>query len=378
MNKLSLLTSPEAVKEAMRECDLLGRDQFLNTYGYHYSRLYPLYYKGKIYDSKAIVGVAYGKQHGTPLKSSEFSGGAATVLPVLTRLGFHMRESAHPIADLVKGATYQKKYLFDTYGGQLQNKTWLLRKFDVVFLFTEAGEQGLSLDGWADDGLFRYAGDPQSNDLEFTPGNQTIRDHRRQGNELLLFECLGPDKGVRYTGLFEYLSFDCKNSDDNDGQPKSPIIFNLLPVDVVLPQSDAEHTQTKGRPLDELRRAAYAASDGGKVNVKSSEAKQSWYERSASVRDYVLARAKGICEACDQPAPFLKKNGTPYLEPHHTSRLADDGPDHPVWVGAICPNCHRHIHSGIDGKELNNALQERLKEKEAVWLESCFASQDGS
>jgi hypothetical protein len=35
-------------------------------------------------------------------------------------------------------------------------------------------------------------------------------------------------------------------------------------------------------------------------------------KRSAIVRDFVLARANGFCEACDEKAPFLKKNGTPY------------------------------------------------------------------
>jgi 5-methylcytosine-specific restriction enzyme A len=115
---------------------------------------------------------------------------------------------------------------------------------------------------------------------------------------------------------------------------------------------------------EELRRAAYAASSGDKMISKASNAKRSWYERSAKVRDYVLIRSKGICEACDQPAPFLKKDGNPYLEPHHTTRLADEGPDHPAWVGAICPTCHRRIHSGEDGAMWNEQLQERLKAKE--------------
>jgi len=78
----------------------------------------------------------------------------------------------------------------------------------------------------------------------------------------------------------------------------------------------------------------------------------------------VLARAAGVCEAGDEKAPFLKKNGTPYLEPHHTHRMADSGPDHPLSVGAICPTCHRRIDSGIDGDEWNQKLKGRIQEKE--------------
>jgi len=87
---LSDLTSREAVLAAIRECDELGRDRFLEKYGFRPARRFRLIHDGKIYDSKAIAGVAYGYQfpdHG-PLKFSEFSGGEETVRPVLERMGF--------------------------------------------------------------------------------------------------------------------------------------------------------------------------------------------------------------------------------------------------------------------------------------------------
>jgi 5-methylcytosine-specific restriction protein A len=87
-------------------------------------------------------------------------------------------------------------------------------------------------------------------------------------------------------------------------------------------------------------------------------------KKSKSVKDYVLVRADGTCESCDQNAPFQKPNNRPYLEPHHTRRIADSGPDHPRWVGAICPNCHREIHFGIDGDLKNRRLIKRLGELE--------------
>ena len=58
------------------------------------------------------------------------------------------------------------------------------------------------------------------------------------------------------------------------------------------------------------------------------------------------------------------RDGTPYLEPHHTTRLADEGLDHPATVGAICPTCHRRIHSGADGAAWNERLLKRIAEKE--------------
>ena len=44
----------------------------------------------------------------------------------------------------------------------------------------------------------------------------------------------------------------------------------------------------------------------------------------------------------------MKTDGSPYLEPHHITRLADNGPDHPAKVIALCPNCHRKAHSSQD------------------------------
>jgi hypothetical protein len=49
--------------------------------------------------------------------------------------------------------------------------------------------------------------------------------------------------------------------------------------------------------------------------------------------------------------------------PHR--RVSDGGPDHPRWVGAICPTCHRNIHHGIDGLAINEKLMARLGEIEA-------------
>ena len=83
--------------------------------------------------------------------------------------------------------------------------------------------------------------------------------------------------------------------------------------------------------------------------IETSQAQRTLYRRSQAVRINVLMRAQGSCESCKKPAPFARSDGTPYLEPHHTTRVSDSGLDYPKHVGAICPSCHREIHYGAEG-----------------------------
>jgi hypothetical protein len=89
---LSDLSERNAVLQAIAEYDELGRDAFLARYGYGPARSFFLVHNGKRYDSKALAGVAVGKQFPAsgPLTASEFSGGEATVKAKLEQLGFEV------------------------------------------------------------------------------------------------------------------------------------------------------------------------------------------------------------------------------------------------------------------------------------------------
>jgi len=75
------------------------------------------------------------------------------------------------------------------------------------------------------------------------------------------------------------------------------------------------------------------------------EVTTSRYQRNPYVVAYTLRRANGICELCEKPAPFNKPNGEPYLEVHHVKHLKDGGEDMTENALALCPNCHRMMHS---------------------------------
>jgi len=55
--------------------------------------------------------------------------------------------------------------------------------------------------------------------------------------------------------------------------------------------------------------------------------------------------AHGRCDLCAMTAPFMTSKGKPYLECHHVTPLAKGGGDTIDNAVALCPNCHRKMHS---------------------------------
>jgi 5-methylcytosine-specific restriction protein A len=184
----------EAVERAIAEYDAVGRDAFLDRYGYRPARSYFLMYEGRSYDSKAIVGVAhkYVSPSSAPLQPADFSGGEKTVARTLENLGFEVRvDTALVDTPYEVGRTYNRREdIHAKFGGQQQGGISTPDGAPFIFLFTgEIGEQYGYADGWSE-GVFLYVGEGQRGDMEFIRGNKAIRDHAMNGKELLLFEAL--------------------------------------------------------------------------------------------------------------------------------------------------------------------------------------------
>jgi len=98
---LADLSSPDAIKKAMAECDRLGRMDFLARYGYGSAQEYVVKYNGKAYDSKAVAGVAHMFEFPDlgPLKKGDFSGGvrSGAAAKKLSQLGFQIVGLSSPV-----------------------------------------------------------------------------------------------------------------------------------------------------------------------------------------------------------------------------------------------------------------------------------------
>ena len=100
----------------------------------------------------------------------------------------------------------------------------------------------------------------------------------------------------------------------------------------------------------------------GNLNPKKKTSVSTGYDRDPYVVADAEDRAGGICELCLKPAPFMRSDGTPYLEVHHIIFLSERGPDVLENVAALCPNCHRECHSGASASELRSELLKKLSD----------------
>ncbi|WP_276302724.1 HNH endonuclease [Halorussus lipolyticus] len=146
-----------------------------------------------------------------------------------------------------------------------------------------------------------------------------------------------------------------------DSDDKSDIEPRNKECDGDKSSSNSELIGSKNRELVELRKKAESAASDDPVR-DTSELVGSRYVRAPAIKQYAKTRADGICEYCDDSAPFLTDDGDPYLEVHHVDELGEGGVDHPDTVVALCPTCHKQIHHGKEGEKMNQELKEMLED----------------
>lgn len=268
--------------------------------------------------------------------------------------------------DLIKGSIYRRRDLHAAFDGQRQGG--ISTPAHKILLFTGfSGSQHGYEDGW-DEGVFCYFGEGQKGDMRWVRGNRAIRDHQSDNRDLCLFEMLDrPRSHVRFLGLYAAGSWEYRQAPNRAGNMRRAIVFHLTPTDQFDGTEIAGDKDPIGpaKPLSELQTAATKA--GTDVPARSvKEALVTVTERAVLVRTYARLRSAGICEACNEAAPFQTSSGEPFLEVHHIDRLSDGGPDRPDMVAAICPNCHREAHFGRDRVQLNSALKLKIAEKEKL------------
>lgn len=262
-----------------------------------------------------------------------------------------------------RGRLYNRRQdIHGPFGGQQQGGIITPAQHSLVIVITgEEGAQHGYSDRQRDDGVFEYFGEGQVGDMVMQRGNRRILEHSADGKSLLLFR--KSSQGVRFIDEMVCESHHHEPAPDRNGEMRQAIVFELRPLGAVDEETGNAPVSTD-TPLDQLRQRAFAAAQNSAA-ASTSTTPRTVYQRSRDVRDYVLARAQGHCEGCNEEAPFLRADGSPYLEPHHIRRVSDGGPDDPRFVIALCPNCHRRVHAGQDGEAYNQTFLKTILNLEA-------------
>jgi 5-methylcytosine-specific restriction protein A len=235
------------------------------------------------------------------------------------------------------GKIYSRAELHKKYGGQEQGGISTPADHPLILLFTgSAGHKYGYTDDWEENHtVFRFYGEGQQGDMQFTRGNTAVRDHAANGKEIHLFSADGRGRAI-YLGQMICAGYEMQpNVPDRNGKPRRGIVFRLVPLNEAdpdsVPPNETDASKDNGAtpktrlwtmPLDEL---LALAQQGPAPTTEPRKVRVNARERSEAVKIFVQRRANGICEGCHAPAPFSTAEGRPYLEPHHTRHLSDAG-----------------------------------------------------
>ena len=100
--------------------------------------------------------------------------------------------------------------------------------------------------------------------------------------------------------------------------------------------------------VKEARQKNFSVPPQGNRQPSKNPTTAQQFVRDPEVKAWVLQQAAGRCESCGANAPFVSLDNQPFLEVHHVKGLADGGSDTVYNAVALCPNCHREMHHGIE------------------------------
>jgi 5-methylcytosine-specific restriction protein A len=180
--------------------------------------------------------------------------------------------------------------------------------------------------------------------------NKTLLESKESGVNLYLFEVFEEGHYV-YIGGVELVDGPYRSRQpDSEKNIRDVYIFPLklkgrkrpplLKKDLLETKEEIVRKKAHKLPLAELEfLAKYSYKEGGKREVVTEV-----WDRDPIVSEYAKRKAEGICQLCNQPAPFRNLDGEPFLETHHIEWLSKDGKDLIENTVALCPNCHRKMH----------------------------------
>jgi len=174
-------------------------------------------------------------------------------------------------------------------------------------------------DRWIDD-ILHYTGMGLQGDQNINYSqNKTLAQIRSNNVEPFLFEVFQKGQYI-YRGKVDLAEEPYQEEQaDINGNMRKVWIFPLklsedspnipLPEPIILKKQIQKQREAKRLSDQELeKRAMYSKKEVGTRQVSSTI-----HERNEYVSELAKRRANGVCQLCEQPAPFKDKQGEPFL-----------------------------------------------------------------
>ena len=210
--------------------------------------------------------------------------------------------------------------------------------------------KGIYEDRWVNDTLHYTGMGLRGNQTLEATQNRTLAESSANGVGVYLFEVFESGKYV-FQWQIDLSSEPYQEEQlDIDNNVRKVWVFPLRLKDgktpIPIPESIVQKKQVmKERAANRLsdqeleRRAKHANKKPGVHKSISAS-----FNRNENIAELAKRKANGICQLCNEPAPFNKRNGEPFLETHHIVWLSKNGEDSIENTVALCPNCHRKMH----------------------------------
>jgi hypothetical protein len=358
---------------AMAEHDLLGRDRFLQKYGFAPARKYLIDHESRLYDSKAIVGVAHGFD--CPglgsLDATSFSGGLRHAVEVCSRLGF----------DVV--GEMPKFEMIDDRGEAVGASCEINADGDAwaLTLHSRGGTKGSLSErnaGYAS-GLrlvFHRLAKMEASVLEVlldsAPMARTDVARRQLLDNVPLRLSLGLDNSRYVSAVMAKAGRTTPKGLKASGGNRTKQVRIRFTLDSVATRETLVaaivgrvigEAAVDARPGDE---ATDGLSEGAVVRTAVNR-----YERDPNARRACIAHYGAMCQVCE--FDFEKTYGpigVGYIHVHHLTPLASIGQVHEVDPVAdlvpLCPNCHAMVHAGRSAPLTVDELRQIVEHRKAL------------
>lgn len=227
--------------------------------------------------------------------------------------------------------------------------------------------KGLYEDKWYGD-ILHYTGMGKKGDQDINAAqNKTLNESDHNGVSVFLFEVFEENNYI-YRGQVRLVDapYQQKQTDD-EGVLRNVWIFPVQNIDkseVSIDKSIIDKNYEKKvkkirklsvEELEEKARQTQSSHPSRRCTISQT------YERNPYVTEFAKQRANGVCELCNQVAPFTNKQNELYLETHHIEWLSNGGSDTIENTVALCPNCHKKMHVVDDPNDKDKLMRVNKK-----------------